>query len=108
MHRIWQAHALKPDRLTTFKFSTDPEAETKILDVGGLYFALAHAVVVSLDEKTQIQALNRTHSLWPLRPGLPARQTHDYRRNGPTSLSAALERSCPAVYKGGVLLDQYC
>jgi len=74
------------------KFTTDPEAEDKIYDVVGLYLnPPTHAVVLSLDEKTQIQALSRTQPLLPLRPGLPARQTHDYRRNGLTSLYAALE-----------------
>lgn len=92
VHRIWQAHALQPHRVTTFKFTTDPDAEAKIHDVVGLYLnPPTNAVVVSLDEKTQIQALSRTPPLLPLRPGLPARQTHDYRRNGLTSLYAALE-----------------
>jgi transposase len=92
VHRLWQAHALKPHRVSTFKFTTDPQAEAKIYDVVGLYLnPPTNAVVVSLDEKTQIQALSRTQPLLPLRPGLPARQTHDYRRNGLTSLYAALE-----------------
>jgi transposase len=92
VHRIWQAHALKPHRVSTFKFTTDPQAEEKIHDVVGLYLdPPMNAVVLSLDEKTQIQALSRTQPLLPLRPGLPARQTHDYRRNGLTSLYAALE-----------------
>jgi transposase len=92
VHRIWQAHALQPHRLSTFKFTTDPQAEEKIHDVVGLYLnPPTNAVVLSLDEKTQIQALSRTQPLLPLRPGLPARQTHDYRRNGLTSLFAALE-----------------
>src|SRR6266851_2751612 len=92
VHRIWQGHALQPHRVTTFKFTTDPEAEAKIHDVVGLYLQPpTNAVVVSVDEKTQIQALSRTQPLLPLRPGLPARQTHDYRRNGLTSLYAALE-----------------
>jgi transposase len=92
VHRLWRAHALQPHRVTTFKFTTDPEAEEKIHDVVGLYLAPpTNAVVLSLDEKTQIQALNRTQPLLPLRPGLPARQTHDYQRNGLTSLYAALE-----------------
>jgi transposase len=92
VHRLWKAHALKPHRVTTFKFTTDPQAEAKIEDVVGLYLhPPTHAVVVCLDEKTQIQALSRTQPLLPLRPGLPARQTHDYRRNGLTSLYAALE-----------------
>lgn len=92
VHRLWRAHALQPHRVTTFKFTTDPAAEDKIYDVVGLYLnPPTNAVVVSLDEKTQIQALSRTQPLLPLRPGLPARQTHDYRRNGLTSLYAALE-----------------
>jgi transposase len=92
VHRIWQAHALQPPRVSTFKFTTDPQAEEKIHDVVGLYLnPPTNAVVLSLDEKTQIQALSRTQPLLPWRPGLPARQTHDYRRNGLTSLYAALE-----------------
>ena len=92
VHRIWRAHALQPHQVSTFKFTTDPEAEAKIYDVVGLYLnPPTNAVVLSLDEKTQIQALSRTQPLLPLRPGLPARQTHDYRRNGLTSLYAALE-----------------
>jgi transposase/DNA-binding Xre family transcriptional regulator len=90
VHRIWRAHALQPHRLETFKFSTDPEAEAKIFDVVGLYLQPpTNAVVLSVDEKTQIQALSRTQPLLPMRPGLPARRTHDYRRNGLTSLYAA-------------------
>lgn len=92
VHRLWRAHALQPHRVTTFKFTTDPAAEDKIYDVVGLYLnPPTNAVVVSLDEKTQIQALSRTQPLLLLRPGLPARRTHDYRRNGLTSLYAALE-----------------
>ena len=92
VHRIWQGHDLKPHRVETFKFITDPEAEEKIHDVVGLYLnPPTNAVVLSFDEKTQIQALERTQPLLPLRPGLPARQTHDYRRSGITSLYAALE-----------------
>src|SRR5438552_3283078 len=92
VHRIWRAHALKPHQVSTFKFQTDPEAEAKIYDVVGLSLnPPTNAVVLSLDEKTQIQALSRTQPLLPLRSGLPARQTHDYRRNGLTSLYAALE-----------------
>jgi len=92
VHRIWQAHALKPHRLQSFKFTRDPKAAEKIADVVGLYLdPPTNAVVLCLDEKTQIQALSRTQPLLPLRPGLPARQTHDYKRNGLTSLYAALE-----------------
>lgn len=92
VHRIWKAHDLKPHRLETFKFITDPQAEEKIHDVVGLYLnPPTNAVVLSFDEKTQIQALERTQPLLPVRPGLSARQTHDYRRAGVTSLYAAIE-----------------
>jgi transposase len=92
IHRIWKAHDLKPHRLETFKFITDPQAEERINDVVGLYLnPPTNAVVLSFDEKTQIQALERTQPLLPVRPGLSARQTHDYRRAGVTSLYAALE-----------------
>lgn len=92
VHRIWKAHDLQPHRLQTFKFSRDPQLEERITDVIGLYLnPPTNAFVVSVDEKTQIQALNRTQPLLPLRSGVPARQTHDYQRNGLTSLYAALE-----------------
>lgn len=92
VHRVWKAHDLKPHRLETFKFVTDPQAEERIHDVVGLYLnPPTNAVVLSFDEKTQIQALERTQPLLPVRPGLSARQTHDYRRAGVTSLYAALE-----------------
>lgn len=98
VHRIWQAHDLQPHRIETFKFSADPLAEEKIHDVVGLYMnPPTNAVVLSVDEKTQIQALNRTQPILPLRAGLPARQTHDYERNGLTSLYAALEVASGAV-----------
>ncbi len=81
VHRIWQAHALQPHRSQTFKFTADPQAAEKIADVVGLYLAPpAKAVVLCVDEKTQIQALERTQPLLPLGAGLPARQTHDYGR----------------------------
>lgn len=99
IHRIWKAHDLKPHQVETFKFNTDPEAEEKIHDVVGLYLnPFTKAVVLSVDEKTQIQALNQTQPILPLRPGIPARQTHDYRRNGLTSLYAALEVNSGAVF----------
>jgi transposase len=98
VHRIWQAHALKPHRIETFKFSTDPKAEEKIYDVVGLYLnPPTNAVVLSVDEKTQIQALGRTQPILPMRPGLPARQTHDYKRNGLIILYAALNIASGAV-----------
>ncbi len=92
VHRLWQAHALQPHRLESFTFTHDPRAESKIRDVVGVYLhPPTHAVVLSLDEKTQIQALERTQPELPLRPNRPARQTHDYRRHGLASLYAALE-----------------
>lgn len=92
VQRIWKAHALQPHRFETFKFTSDPHAEERIRDVVGLYLKPpTNAVVLSLDEKTQIQALERTQPILPLRPNLPARFTHDYRRHGLTSLYAALE-----------------
>jgi transposase len=98
VHRIWQAHDLQPHRIETFKHSTDPHAEEKIFDVVGLYMnPPTNAVVLSVDEKTQIQALNRTQPMLPLREGIPARQTHDYKRNGLTSLYAALEVASGSV-----------
>lgn len=98
VHRIWKAHDLKPHRIETFKFITDPQAEERINDVVGLYLKPpTNAVVLSFDEKTQIQALERTQPLLPVRPGLSARQTHDYRRAGVTSLYAALEVSTGRV-----------
>ena len=90
--RIWRKWKLQPWRVETFKFSTDPELEAKIRDVVGLYLAPPDkAVVVCVDEKSQIQALDRTAPILPLRPGVPAKATHDYVRHGTTTLFAALE-----------------
>jgi transposase len=90
--RVWREHGLKPHRWETFKFSTDPELETKVRDVVGLYLnPPERAVVLCVDEKSQIQALDRTQPILPLRPGLPERRTHDYVRHGTTTLFAALE-----------------
>lgn len=92
IQRIWAETDLKPHRTETFKFSTDPALEAKVRDVVGLYlFPPDGAIVLSVDEKTQIQALDRTQPMLPLRSGDPARQTHDYTRHGTTSLFAALE-----------------
>ena len=90
--RFWRKWKIQPHRIETFKFSTDPELEAKIRDVVGLYLAPPEgAVVVSVDEKSQVQALDRTAPMLPLRPGLAARRTHDYVRHGTTTLFAALE-----------------
>ena len=90
--RAWRAYRVQPWRSGTFKFSTDPELEAKVRDVVGLYLAPPqNAIVLCVDEKSQIQALDRTQPILPLRPGLPEKATHDYRRNGTTTLFAALE-----------------
>lgn len=90
--RIWRKWKLQPWRRETFKFSTDPELDAKVRDVVGLYLNPPdNAVVVCVDEKTQVQALDRTAPILPMRPGLPEKATHDYVRHGTTSLFAALE-----------------
>ncbi|NJD27936.1 MAG: IS630 family transposase [Chloroflexi bacterium] len=90
--RAWRRYHVQPWRRETFKFSTDPELEAKIRDVVGLYLdPPAKAIVLCVDEKSQVQALDRTAPILPLRPGLPERATHDYKRNGTTNLFAALE-----------------
>jgi transposase len=90
--RIWREWKLQPWRRETFKFSTDPHLEAKIRDVVGLYLCPPdNAVVVCIDEKSQIQALNRTAPVLPILPGVPEKATHDYVRNGTTTLFAALE-----------------
>jgi transposase len=90
--RAWRRYHVQPWRRETFKFSTDPELEAKVRDVVGLYLdPPAKAIVLCVDEKSQVQALDRTAPILPLRPGLPERATHDYKRNGTTNLFAALE-----------------
>lgn len=91
IHRIWKQHRLAPHRVETFKLSKDPKFVEKLRDIVGLYLDPPEkALVISVDEKSQIQALERTRPLLPLRPGIPARQTHDYHRHGTTTLFAAL------------------
>ena len=90
--RIWRAFALKPHQLESFKLSTDPQFIEKVRDIVGLYLNPPEAaVVLCVDEKSQIQALDRTAPTLPLLPGTPARATHDYRRHGTTNLYAALD-----------------
>src|SRR3954465_1077458 len=90
--RAWRAYGVQPWRQGTFKFSTDPELEAKVRDGVGLYLdPPSNAIVLCIDEKSQIQALNRTQPILPVRPGLPEKATHDYKRNGTTTLFAALE-----------------
>ncbi len=90
--RAWRRYRVQPWRRETFKFSTDPQLEAKVRDVVGLYLNPPEkAIVLCVDEKSQIQALNRTAPILPLREGLPEKATHDYKRNGTTTLFAALE-----------------
>ena len=91
VHRIWRTHRLQPHRSEHFKLSRDPNFARKVRDVVGLYLNPPDkALVLCVDEKSQIQALDRTQPVLPLRPGIPARQTHDYERHGTTTLFAAL------------------
>jgi transposase len=91
IRRIWKLHNLKPHLVETFKLSRDRHFVEKLHDVVGLYLNPPDkALVLCVDEKSQIQALERTQPLLPLRPGNPSRQTHDYRRHGTTTLFAAL------------------
>jgi transposase len=92
VQRVWRAFGLQPHRMETFKLSTDPNFVAKVRDVVGLYVAPpAHAIVLCVDEKSQIQALDRSQPMLPMRPGQIARRTHDYKRHGTTSLFAALD-----------------
>lgn len=90
--RVWKGADLKPHRLQTFKISKDPRFADKVVDVVGLYLNPPdNALVLSVDEKTQVQALQRTQPMLPMRPGGSERRTHDYRRHGTTSLYAAFD-----------------
>lgn len=92
VRQIWKAADLKPHRLKTFKISKDPQFAEKVIDVVGLYMNPPdNALVLSVDEKTQIQALDRTQPMLPLKPGQIERRTHDYKRNGFTNLYAAFD-----------------
>lgn len=102
VHRIWQAFSLQPHRSETFKLSTDPLFVEKVRDIIGLYLTPpARALVLCVDEKTQIQALDRKQPLLPLRPGQAERRSHDYKRHGTTSLFAALD------VKAGTVIGKY-
>jgi hypothetical protein len=91
VHRIWRAFSLQPHRVETFKLSTDPQFVEKVRDIVGLYLdPPERALVLCIDEKSQIQALDRTQPLLPMRPGQIERRTHDYERHGTTTLFAAL------------------
>jgi hypothetical protein len=91
VQRIWRAHKLQPHRLRSFKRSRDPGFAAKLVDIVGLYVdPLAHAAVLSLDEKSQIQALDRTQPGLPIKPGRCQTMTHDYKRHGTTTVFSAL------------------
>ena len=92
VQRIWRAFGLQPHRMETFKLSSDPNFVAKVRDVVGLYVSPPErAIVLCVDEKSQIQALDRSQPMLPMRPGQPARRSHDYKRHGTTSLFAALD-----------------
>src|SRR5215218_8748790 len=91
VYRIWNAHRLQPHRVETFKFSRDPQFAEKVRDIVGLYMKPPEkGLVLRVDEKSQIQALDGTQPLLTSRPNLPERQIHDYNRHASTPLSAAL------------------
>jgi transposase len=97
VRRIWHGHGLKPHRVETFKLSNDPRFVEKLEDIVGLYLnPPEHALVLSLDEKSQIQALDRTQPGLPLKKGRAQTMTHDYKRHGTTTLFAALNTSTAA------------
>jgi transposase len=92
VQRIWRTHGLQPHRVRQFKLSTDPQFAAKLRDIVGLYVdPPAHAIVLSVDEKSQIQALDRTQPGLPIKKGRAGTMTHDYKRNGTTTLFAALD-----------------
>ncbi len=106
VQRIWAARGLKPHLVDTFKLSGDPQFETKLVDVVGLYLnPPEQAIVLCMDEKSQIQALDRTQPSLPIKPGRAGTMTHDYKRNGTTTLFAALEVATGRVF--GQCLPQH-
>jgi len=101
VQRIWRAHGLQPHRTKRFKLSNDPRFVDKLRDIVGLYVdPPAHAVILSVDEKSQIQALDRTQPGLPIKPGRVGTMTHDYKRHGTTTLFAALEVATGQVQTG--------
>jgi len=136
VHRVWQRHDVQPHRVERFKLSSDPRFEEKVRDIVGLYLNPPdRALVLCVDEKSQIQALDRSAPILPLRPGLPERQTHDYKRYGTSTLFAAfnilngkvigtcqqrhrsrefvkflnhLEKQLPAEQEIHLIMDNYC
>ena len=106
VRRIWRSHGLKPHLLQTFKVSRDPQFAEKLQDIVGLYLnPPEHALVLSLDEKSQIQALDRTQPGLPLKRGRGQTMTHDYKRNGTTTLFAALNAANGEVF--GLCQDRH-
>ena len=98
VHRIWSAFGLQPHRVESFKLSSDPEFVDKVRDIIGLYLdPPGRALVLCVDEKSQIQALDRTQPMLPMRPGQVERRTHDYKRYGTTTLFAALDVAAGTV-----------
>lgn len=92
VQRVWRSHGLQPHRIRSFKLSNDPQFAAKVRDIVGLYVdPPAHAVVLSIDEKSQIQALDRTQPGLPMKKGRAGTMTHDYKRHGTTTLFAALD-----------------
>jgi transposase len=109
VHRIWRAFSLQPHRTETFKLSTDPQFVEKVRDIVGLYLDPPDkALVICVDEKSQIQALDRTQPLLPMRPGQIERRTHDYKRHGTTTLFAGLIAAVTAKadVKAGTVIGQ--
>jgi hypothetical protein len=99
VQRIWKAHGLAPHRIRAFKLSNDPKFAAKVRDIVGLYVdPPAHSVVLSVDEKSQIQALDRTQPGLPMKKGRAGTMTHDYKRHGTTTLFAAFD-----ILKGNVI-----
>ena len=98
VRRIWAAFSVQPHRSETFKLSSDPLFVDKVRDIVGLYLSPPdRALVLCVDEKSQIQALDRTQPVLPMLPGMPERRTHDYKRHGTTSLFAALDVATGSV-----------
>ena len=98
IHRIWKAFSLQPHRTKTFKLSTDPLFVDKVRDIVGLYLAPPQrAIVLCVDEKSAIQALDRSQPMLPMRPSQVERRTQDFKRHGTTSLFAALDIATGAV-----------
>ena len=92
VQRIWRAHGLRPHKVRQFKLSNDPQFVAKLRDIVGLYVdSPDHAIVLSVDEKSQIQALDRTQPGLPMKKGRAGTMTHDYKRHGTTTLFAALD-----------------